>query len=268
MEKSEKNKNVRYRFLNRSGGHLHTLDDKPLIGTSTALSILSKPLTYWASGKAVETLGWSNPKYTDENVVKMTAERRFNEIKGMTLDEYIKTLNEAYKAHATSLKDSASKGTDLHAELEHFVKAEMGKLPHKEYDPKIQPFITWSRENVVEYLWSEAHCFSEKMWTGGISDCGAKLKSGLTAIIDFKSSKEAYMSQFLQCAGYALQIAENGLWDSEGEHNKKIEKIDLLIIVPFGAKEVVPNVKYNSEELRKGFENALALYKLIELQTS
>ena len=47
--------------------HLHTLDGIPLTGTSSVVGVLMKPLSWWASGKAVELLGWLNPKkHTEE----------------------------------------------------------------------------------------------------------------------------------------------------------------------------------------------------------
>ena len=47
------NEIIRYRFLNSEGEHLHQLNVngywKPLIGTTTALSVLSKNLTWWSA---------------------------------------------------------------------------------------------------------------------------------------------------------------------------------------------------------------------------
>lgn len=255
--------------------HCHTLDGRPLIGTSTAVNVLAKPLSWWAAGKAVETLGWIHPDIKDDGKVigKRTKEERvmavaetLRSIKIMTADAFVKLLDRAYKAHSVSLKDSSEKGTDLHQELEDFVKSEMGKKPKRDFDPKIQPFIDWSKKNVEKFIYSEAHCFSERLWTGGISDAAALLKDGSMAIIDFKSSKEAYISQFIQCAGYAIQIEENGLWDKNGTVSKKIDKtFDTLIVVPFGAKEVVPKVRKDIKELKQGFESAVYLYKLTNL---
>ena len=52
----------RYQYLNGSGEHVHQLDGQPLIGTSRVGGILAKPLTYWASGLAVQVFGCANPK--------------------------------------------------------------------------------------------------------------------------------------------------------------------------------------------------------------
>ena len=93
---------------------------------------------------------------------------------------------------------------------------------------------------------------------------GVLLKNGKVGILDFKSSKESYDNQFIQNAGYDLQITENGGYTKEGN---KIFQLDTPIsfygIVPFGAKEFTVDFRYNVEELREGFKSALVLYKLL-----
>ena len=87
------------------------------------------------------------------------------------------------------------------------------------------------------------------------------------AIIDFKSSKDAYDSQFIQVAGYALQLEENGMWSKNGTVNKKLEgKISELIIFPFGEKEIKSHIRRDVEELKDGFRHAVALYKLLNIK--
>ena len=34
-----------------------------MTGVTTILGVIGKPLTWWAAGKALETLGWTNPKF-------------------------------------------------------------------------------------------------------------------------------------------------------------------------------------------------------------
>lgn len=255
---------MQYKFDEKR--HLHFLDNKPLTGTSSVGNVLAKPLTWWASGLACQVFGWLNPrKHTDKEVNKAAAQGLVN-IMEMSLDNYKKLLAKAYRAHQDYLKKSADKGTDLHAELEDYVKGVMGIRPKREYDPKIQPFIKWAEENVKEFLWSEAHCYDEELWIGGISDLGVELNSGKLAVIDFKSSKEAYLTQFMQVAGYAIQIENNGLWSKDGKNNKKVDKkFEALIIVPFGADLVEPKIVYNVEELKQGFKWAVGLYRLMKI---
>lgn len=253
---------IRYFFDKEK--HLHTLDGKPLTGTSTVMSVLSKPLTWWASGLAVSKFGWLDPKKNMPEAVKLALEEGYKRIMTLTIDEYKTLLNEAYRAHSEVLKDSAEKGVDLHQELEDYVKGEMGLIEKREYDKKIQPFIEWSKKNVENFIWSEIHCFSEKAWTGGISDCGAMLKNGNVAIIDFKSSREAYPSHFFQIGGYDLQITSNGGWSADGEKILTLPfPIKEHIVVPFGAKEPYPIVSMEIKQNKEGFKNCLSIYRIL-----
>lgn len=252
-------------YDNEDKKHYHELNGKPLIGTSTVTKVFPKVLTYWASGLACEKFGWSNPKnvFGQERINR--ADSKLKEIQKMSVEEFLKLGDEAYKAHAQRLTDSAEAGTDLHAELERFVKNHMeNRMPTPMYNEKIQPFIDWTVKNVKRFIWSEAHCFSEKLWTGGISDVGAELITGEYVIIDFKSAKEVYYSQFVQCALYAVQIEENGLFDKDGNLIKKLDKeIDGVCIVPFGAKVVEPKFNWDMEELRTTVNLAVNLYKIL-----
>ena len=80
---------------------------------------------------------------------------------------------------------------------------------------------------------------------------------------DFKSSKEAYLSQFIQVAGYDIQQSENGFFSATGEKISDPLKVDGYVIFPFGGKTFEPSFKYNTAELKKGFESACVLYKVL-----
>lgn len=256
----------RYKFDEEN--HVHLLDGKPLIGTSGVTGVLSKPLTWWASGLACEKFGWINKGNATKGWVKKedrlnSAWKKWEEIVKLDAEQYLSLLDEAYSAHSKKLDSTAKSGTDLHAELERYVKNKMSNRMAV-YEEKIMPFILWAEENVEEFIWSEVNCFSEKLWLGGISDVGAKLKDGKTVIIDFKSSKEAYESQFIQCAGYDIQITENGGYTKDGVKVLTLkDKIDGYIIVPFGAEKVEPVFRWNTDELKEAFEACLKLQKLL-----
>jgi hypothetical protein len=267
----------RYKFVDEKKEHLHTLDGKPLIGTSSVLSIVSKPLTWWAAGKAVEKFGWVNPKLSTEKDRLLAAMNGRKAIVDMTDAEYAKLLQAAYRAHDTTKKDAAEAGTDMHAELEQYVRVCMmywGKPQLTVSEHKaVKIFADWAVENVQRFLWSEMHCWSESLWLGGISDVGALLKDGRTCIIDFKSSKEAYASQFWQIAGYDLQISENGGYTAEGERvfsyrevpvpegRVRYEEASVYFIIPFGAAKPEPVPFADVEGAREAFKSALVLYK-------
>ncbi len=273
-----------YRFNEEIGengkaNHIHQIFEdgewKNLCGTSTVLSVLAKPLTWWAAGLAVGVLGWI--KGEDWRKLKTPAlkeadmERRakytlpfFEKIKEMGIEDYIKLLDKGYKAHAVKLDSSADAGTDLHAELERFVKDHMAGTytSPDDYEAKILPFIRWTEKKVKRFLWSEVHTFSKTHWLGGISDCGAELNDGSIVIIDFKSSKEAYPSQFMQIGGYDIQLTESGGYTKDGEKILTLDTpVSAYIIFPFGAEKPEPVIDTQVARRKKTFLNVLEVYK-------
>jgi hypothetical protein len=274
-----------YEYRDEKGEHMHLLDGKPLIGTSTVVQVLAKPLTWWASGLAVAELGWvkkldTRKHPTEEEQEKNRIERENasslwkDKITEMSYEDYQSLLDSAYAAHSKVLKSSANKGTDMHEELESYVKQcieadEMIVVGDMDFPLPVRIFSSWAVENVKRFIVSEGHCYSERLWTGGIVDCVAELRNGKYAIIDFKSSKEAYISQFIQIAGYDIAIEEHGLYDADGMKMKKdylTKFADCYIVFPFGAEVVEPFFRYDTGELRKAFESAVVLHKVINLQ--
>lgn len=265
----------KYRF--NADQHLHELyvngEWQPLVGTSSAMSVVAKPLTWWSSGLAVQAFGCpdaklltkiKNGKATEKETEQLgyAAAKWLDDNHFMQSRELIALWDKAYRAHATTLKEKAVEGVDLHAELERFIRDQIdGNQTPKEYPPEIYPFIQWADANVKTFLWAEAHCYSETHWIGGISDCGFIDNDGKSAIIDFKSSKEAYITQFWQCAGYSLQIAENGTLDKDGnEIDAYHTKVDYFAILPFGAKNPVPAINVDVKGCQENFLHALALH--------
>jgi len=259
-----------YRYLDEKKQHLHTLNSKPLFGTSTIVGVLSKPLTWWASGLAVAKLGWVNSKEAKKEIRLEKAKEKKSQIAEMSDEEYLSLLDEAYKAHSVKLDTSAQAGTDMHALLENYINKCIKEnkrepmLPRETDERPVQIFAQWATNNVKRFIWSEANCYSERLWVGGISDVGAEMVDGTYAIIDFKSSKEAYESQFIQCAGYAIQIEENGVLTSDGKVVLKLSKpISKVIIFPFGSPTPTPEYRMNIEQLKQAFEACTLLHKLL-----
>ncbi len=255
-----------YKFVDEGKQHLHTLRGQPLYGTSTITGILSKPLTWWSAGLAVGKFGWVNDKKFSKDVVKAKAKEGWEKVRAMTLKDYEELLIEAYRAHSVKLKDSASDGVDLHAELESYVLScieEGGKplLPTEGVE-QVQKFADWAYANVDKFLFSEGHTFSEKYWVGGIVDAGAHMKNGRTAILDFKSSREAYYSQFVQIAGYTLQVQEQGILKPDGTPALSPFEVQEMIVVPFGSYKLVPRSIQNVTGFQEAFVGALKNYQL------
>lgn len=263
--------------------HVHLLNGKPLIGTSSMASVLAKPLTWWASGLAVGKLGWIHKGDARKGWTKM--EDRLaksipmqQKISKMQPEEYLDLLDEAYKAHSVKLNDSAEEGTNMHAVMEEYVnyclKTNDGK-PCPDYatafvnvsdanKKKLDILVEWSTRKVKRFLASEINCYSEKLWLGGIVDVVFEDVDGKFAVLDFKSSKEVYTSQFWQCIGYKIQLEENGGHSPDGIKLLDLKnKIDYVCVLPFGMTN--PSVQYYTD-MDGGIEavkSMCVLYKML-----
>ena len=270
----------RYYFDEKN--HIHLLDNKPLYGTSTISKIISSgsALNWWASGKAVETLGWIKKEYTPEDKYKkncLNEEIRLQSAKdflvqnqGMNKEQYLALLDTAYKAHSVRLKESAVKGVNLHSELERYVKNEIIEIKSK-YVNELKPFIEWCKNNVKKWLFSELHVYSEELWTGGIIDAGYIDNNNEFVLCDFKSGK-AWFTGFVQCGGYAKELITNGVgFNNNGDIIFKLDDylLDIpasLAIFPFKGGFTEPTIiKGKTQKYMKAFEYCANLYKLKEL---
>ena len=198
-----------YRFDAKN--HVHLFNDKPLYGVTSVLGEFKFIPLYYASGKAVETLGWQNPKYVKDRSQK--AEDALKEIKDMDVDGFLGLLDEAYHAHSKHSKDAAQKGTDIHAEVEKVVIEAINKdgfiteLPGPEAPKQLQQFINWAIGNKVKFLTCENELHSEEYWIGGICDFTCEM-NGKKYVGDLKTSKAIYYEMWEQVAAYGLMMKE------------------------------------------------------------
>jgi len=258
----------KYKFT--KDAHLHLIwdesikDYRALTGTTSIIEVLGKPLTYWASGLACEKLGWLNPKKATQEERDNSANKMLELIRTFSTQSYIALLDEAYHAHANVKKEKADEGTELHEALEKYVKQciKQQDLLYIGDNTKVQKFANWAYENLQNFIASEVNVYDEGLWLGGIVDCMARTKDGKLAIVDFKSSKDAYFSQFVQCALYDLQLA-NGYYDAEGNKKGNVEGISKYIICPFGAKEFAPTIIEQTNFLKEAAKACITLYRCI-----
>jgi hypothetical protein len=266
----------RYRYIDDSGQHMHTLDGKPLIGTSTAVQVLGKEgLIWWAaelaavvcleSGEHIPTI---RKEY--EAVSELSGKDKKNARD--RLQRKYPIFKKARYAHKEKKETAAGPGTDMHGQLERYIKEciyEHAGYPvasEAEWDisPEVLRFHEWACGNVEQFLWSEFHCYSEELWTGGICDCLALLKDGDVTVLDFKSAKEAYWGPFIQCGGYALQVGENGVLDRDGKQLDSSIDIDAIAVFPLGGSAEAPTIRRDVPSYLDAFEAAVLLHKLQE----
>ena len=246
---------MKYRFLDEKKQHIHTLDGEPLTGTSTAVKNVMPPfLAKWGATCAVDFL-------------KERIEKTFWRFLGVG---YIRLsdLDKAINAWLSVRKKKAEAGTDMHSDLELYVKhcIENAKgIPTTVTDGKsdeVVAFSKWARANVKRFLYSEVYVFSKDLWLGGIIDVVLELKDGRYVIGDFKSNPNVYFNMYMQAALYDLQQAENGFYTADGEKIGEPLDISAYNIYTFGggfnAHEYV-----NMKDIREAAKGLVKINKLL-----
>lgn len=233
----------KYKFVNKGRSHTHTLardevNYSPLKGTTTIINeVFPPPLAWYGSAKALELFGFiTEKKEPDEMKRKALLEKGLADLTLLIegedrLDKYADFLSTCYSNHDAYKRQKGKEGTDMHAMIEEYIKkciTEANGMPlgapaasGNDKSP-IFDFVVWACKDVKQFLWSEAHCFSEKLWVGGICDFGFVHKNGKIIIGDAKSG--TYSKYFIQTALYGIQIKENGLFTEDGTSIPLIEQ--------------------------------------------
>lgn len=244
------------KFRFKSKGHKHEIfidgEWKSVLGCSTIAGMFDDGgwRTWWASGKALEQLGWMKSLDRDEEATEAeklhrNIERRLRandalmELSKFTMEEYLSLLDKAYKAHSTESKDTASKGTDLHGILEEYIKAKIVKKPiplvvSEQFEKPAEVFLKWEKDNEVEWLLSEFQVGSLMWQYCGIGDYLARIGGRMT-LGDFKTSTMFKTTFIPQLVGLKGAIEEQGVkigdlavtrFSREGEFEHRVVKVD------------------------------------------
>lgn len=216
---------------------------------------------------AVGSMGWLNPKKHDPNDCLVSAGAVLTDIKLGTIGDYVKRLNKAYRAHHELKEKRAGEGTDLHALAEAWIKWKMEDHSDEflggagNYPPILEPFVSWGLKNVKRFLFSEIHCYSERLWVGGKTDFGYEDMDGNYVLADIKSRDKDYFSDHVQCGGYDIQISENGTMDKNGNCiSDQLPRFNKHAIFTLGDNFKEP-IFSDPERNRRAFEAAVTLYK-------
>ena len=249
-----------YKFEEKK--HIHTLDDKPLRGTTSVLhEVLPPMLSWYASAMACKTLGWTSANPTSvyfSNNREIAALPIFEKIKSMSdINEYLDLLETAYKAHNTYMKEKGDWGTDTHAAIEKAVNEAITSNNGLMYydtvyeNEAVERFASWARGKT--FLHSEVHCYSRELWLGGIIDLVYKYKDEIF-IGDIKTNKKGfYPSQFIQEGMYDYQQYENGLYTADGQRVHDGYKIAGYTIINIPKDEGIFAKTYRGTEQLKAF---------------
>jgi len=229
---------------NRYLKHVYTIDDKPVTGVTTVLSVIAKPaLIQWAADMACDHIRDNFP----------------------TFDEFFKDssllgklLEAARTAHAKKRDKAADQGTDTHAHIETIVKVAIEKfngfLPEKSVSnhPGVQSFINWAMANNIKFIESEKRMYSREWWIAGTTDLVFE-KDGQRFVGDVKTMKKIWdRTPFLQCAAYMKMLKETDPAEYHGS---------CIINIPKETNVVETVYSYDFEADMKAFEAALTLYR-------
>lgn len=111
------------------------------------------------------------------------------------------------------LEKSSEIGTQVHALIEAFImKKEYHYVKSKWYSKQLlieylDGFITWYLEQDIEPIFAEKSMSSNRY--GGTIDFYGKM-DGLYTILDWKTSKDFYLTMFIQLAAYCQLLEEKG----------------------------------------------------------
>jgi len=191
--------------------HKYFLDDKPLTGVTTILSVIAKPfLIPWASKMATEYIKDNLQDALNGNV------------------SWDSLLEDARKAHAQKRDKAGDIGTLAHKWIENYIRGEINPITD-DIKPMIDNFLEWEKANNPTYLETELRVYSEKYWYAGTLDLMMEI-DGEVWLGDIKTGSGIYPEHFLQCAGYQIALQEMGQYpDIKGhiiinlQKNGKIE---------------------------------------------
>jgi hypothetical protein len=134
-----------------------------------------------------------------------------------------------------TLDESANRGILVHSLIENYLMKPSNEpilIQDQFVYNALLNFIEWRSVNSINPILQEAS-FSSKNF-GGTLDLYCELNGKLT-LMDFKTSKDIYLSHFIQLSGYILLLEENGY---------KVEQAGILLV-----NDNICNIKLISRDI-------------------
>ena len=182
--------------------HQYKINDEIVPSVTTALEILPKG---WMGN-------WVAKEISEKLKELWKPETTYQEAE---IEENIKLAKNAWRRKRDK---AATTGTHVHTILEAYIKAKIEHKPHviaAPDDPAIQnsieKFLTWERENTVEWLHSELVVGNEWHRYGGKLDAIAKVGKYGNCLIDLKTGAGIYDDMAYQLAAYQYAYESMGL---------------------------------------------------------
>lgn len=129
--------------------------------------------------------------------------------KRYTYEEKKELLTRGRYHYQEKSKESTDFGNLIHKWLENHIRGIDMPIP-KEGERAITMFLEWERNNVEEWLATEMVVGSNTLKTAGTLDAVARLKGGITSLVDHKTSKEISPEYYLQTSCYWECLREMG----------------------------------------------------------
>jgi hypothetical protein len=221
-------------FFYHDGTHRYFYDGKLMTGVTTVLNVLAKPaLIQWSANMAAAyALSHADEMDTNAFASVMATIARLTNREAIELDKSFPTFKAARNAHTAKKEAAGTHGTDTHKLIETYVKkclAENEGKPVTDFEAPeiIQPFISWSLENVDHFLFSERLMHDPKQFFAGTADFGYVGKDGRRYIGDFKTSSGIYgIDYWLQVSAYRYLAEVEGDAPYDGMTVVRIGKDD------------------------------------------
>ena len=228
--------------------HVYLMDGKQMTGVTTILGVIAKPaLIQWAADMACQLIGTAEKDRLGNYVVT-------NEL-----------LKSARTAHTKKKEAAGDKGTDLHSQVEGYIKNIIERYDgvatgSASFDQPMSiglaQFAKWACDNNIKFLASEKQVYSKDWFVAGTFDFSFE-KDGKRFVGDLKTMGKIWdRVPHFQAAAYRKMSVEMGGPDYVGtcivNISKPTEKYP---------SELTESWSYDWEGDTKAFESCLYIYR-------